>query len=271
MIRIYDPRGIEFEITPENLIGLLMHTDCKRREIQDDLVYAWMGSELMLLPCSSEEFEQAKKFTKLQARKVKANELQEGFTYITKQEEQLVYLGRHLWHEFEGYYGERKGRKGKKQHVFCNLKGKEFRYIKSIPSKIAAILSEHCHDQFSNWVDSYLKTNMAAKIVGWAKKPLSDNWWLRDWSDRWGNRRENEAYVEEGGEFYRVHIRMQYPRNYCKTKEYFLIYYYTHKVNKDGSESEGQPSSGEIKVEDRSIFFDLVAVYDNGLEQEWRT
>jgi len=275
MIRIYDPRGIEFEVTPENLIGLLMHTDCSKREVQGDLVYAWIGTELMLMPCASEEYEAAKNFTKLQAKKVKASELQEGFTYVTKQEEQLVYLGRHMWHEFEGYYSKKKGRNGAKQHVFCNPEGKDFKYITSIPSKIAAVLSEHCHDQFSNWVEAFLKTPWAAKLVGWKRKPLSDNWWLRDWTDQWGGRSRNEAYVELRGEVYAVNIRMEYPWGYhnpadIKGKPLILCYDIGVKVNKDGSSSYDHRGE-ERKVEDRSIFFDLFAVYDNGTEQEWRT
>lgn len=123
MIRIYDPRGIEFEITPENLIGLLMHTDCSRREIQGELVYAWCGKELMLLPCVSEEYEKAKSFTQLQGKKVGARELKEGITYVTKREKHVTYIGRHMWYEIKNHYfssSEPNERVGKKLHIWSH-------------------------------------------------------------------------------------------------------------------------------------------------------
>ena len=39
-IRIYDARGIEFEITPENLIGILTETTCSKRGLDGKFVYA---------------------------------------------------------------------------------------------------------------------------------------------------------------------------------------------------------------------------------------
>jgi hypothetical protein len=63
MIRVHDPRGFEFEITTENLIGILMHTDCLRRGLIGSFVYAWVGPELVLLPTNSEEYKNAVKYT----------------------------------------------------------------------------------------------------------------------------------------------------------------------------------------------------------------
>lgn len=45
MIRIHDPRGFEFEVTCENLIEILMHTDCLRRGLIGQFVYAWFGAD----------------------------------------------------------------------------------------------------------------------------------------------------------------------------------------------------------------------------------
>ena len=33
MIRVYDDRGFEFEITPSNLLFILMNTNCNKREL----------------------------------------------------------------------------------------------------------------------------------------------------------------------------------------------------------------------------------------------
>ncbi len=59
-IRVYDVRGIEFEITPENLIGILMHTNCNKRGLDGTFVYAWRGKDLLLLPTTSEEYQKGK-------------------------------------------------------------------------------------------------------------------------------------------------------------------------------------------------------------------
>jgi len=277
MIRIYDPRGMEFEVTPENLIGLLMHTDCSHREVQGDLVYAWIGTELMLMPCASEEYEKAKNFTKLQAKKVNASELQEGFTYVTKQEEQLVYLGRHMWFETDRYWSRKyRGRYGEKHHIFCDLEGKEFKPIKSVSGQIAAVVDEHCHDQFSIWVDNYLKSPRSAKIVGWAEKSLQDDAWQRFMDDMGMYSRMN-AFVRLGGYSYGVEIKKNWRHaNGGHTTPYYaegatfshLTYNLNYKFDKDGN-VEGMSDHNERCVTDRSGFFQLIAVYENGAEKEW--
>ena len=177
-IRIYDPRGIEFEITAENLVGVLMHTDCSKREIAGDLVYAWCGTELMLLPCCSEEYAGAKKFSELQEKKFSAKELKEGHTYVTKSEEKVVYLGMLDWwtwveHERtdgESYYRRQTVRKHKKsrKHIFVGTErsGWSYNYDKIgenyfkplVPSAVlAAEVSDTPPDNFAFLVDDYLK------------------------------------------------------------------------------------------------------------------
>ena len=78
LIRVYDPRGLEFEIATENLIGVLMHTDCLKRGLIGQFVYAWAGQELVLLPTNSEEYQGAVKYTAGLSKKVKAKELVPG-------------------------------------------------------------------------------------------------------------------------------------------------------------------------------------------------
>src|SRR5512137_226613 len=78
MIRIHDPRGFEFEVTCENLIEILMHTDCLRRGLVGQFVYAWVGPELVLLPTNSEEYQAAAKYTAGLGKKVSAKTLVPG-------------------------------------------------------------------------------------------------------------------------------------------------------------------------------------------------
>ena len=84
MIRVYDPRGIEFEITPDNLIGVLMNSDCSKRGLSGKYVYAWSGTELVLLPTSAEEYDKAGTYTELQSGSIGVKDLVEGCSYKTK-------------------------------------------------------------------------------------------------------------------------------------------------------------------------------------------
>jgi hypothetical protein len=100
MIRIYDERGIEFEITTGNLLFILMTTNCHKRGLEGEFVYAWQGTELVLLPTGCEEYSACVNFTDLQAKKIAAKTLIQGASYKTKDMRNLTYLGRFDYHTF---------------------------------------------------------------------------------------------------------------------------------------------------------------------------
>jgi hypothetical protein len=276
VIRIYDPRGIEFEVTPENLVGLLMHTDCARREVQGDLVYAWCGTELMLLPCSSEEYAAAVNYTKLQGVSLGVADLKEGFTYVTKNEESLVYLGRHMWYETHSPYGKDGKRVGTKQHIFCDLDGKAFKPVKSVSSTIAKQVSDDCHDRYAKWVDTYLKSTEASRIVGWKRRSIPDEDWdrVQKADDFYGM--GFSAYTDITGPVTSAAINKRRPWVRFNSfgiasgdKTAVLCYRPSIIVLEDGSEKYVQHDLGDQIVRDRSAFFYLYAIYENGTEQKW--
>ncbi len=119
-IRVHDPRGFEFEVTPENLISILMETDCNHRALQGKFVYAWSGGDLILLPCGSEVYQEAFKNTSLVTSKFSAKALVVGRSYQTKKDEELVYMGRMPWTTWAGLYEYRKPNKVEtsRNHVF---------------------------------------------------------------------------------------------------------------------------------------------------------
>ena len=58
--RIYDPRGFEFEISIDNLLWLLNYSECvKGKKLTGKFVYSWVGTDLVLLPCDSEEYDES--------------------------------------------------------------------------------------------------------------------------------------------------------------------------------------------------------------------
>ena len=94
-IRVYDPRNFEFEITLANLLFILRECDCsKGKGLEGKFVYAWHGTELILLPENSEDYQNSLNYTDLQGKSVHSRDLIHGATYVTKKQQNLLFLGR---------------------------------------------------------------------------------------------------------------------------------------------------------------------------------
>jgi len=100
-IRVYDPRDFEFEISIDNLLFILQECSAiKGKGLEGELVYAWAGAELVLLPVSSTEYKESCTFTKLQTKKITSKDMVVGCTYLTKKQEKVMYMGRMMWYEW---------------------------------------------------------------------------------------------------------------------------------------------------------------------------
>ena len=70
-IRIYDPRGFEFEISVENLLFILQESSCiKGKGLEGEFVYSWDKSDLVLLPVTSQEYDVSVEFTSMKTMKI---------------------------------------------------------------------------------------------------------------------------------------------------------------------------------------------------------
>lgn len=188
-IRVYDPRGWEFEISVANLLFILQETSSiQGKGLEGEFVYSWDGKELVLLPTCSQEYKQSTEYTKLQAKKVSARDLQVGCAYLTKKQEELIYLGRFDFTEINADtdydYDYRKGRynyrytyemETKKQHIFYDAKNKgvrssyyntnrEFFPLKSMTS-LAMIKSEDQVSDYAEIMDRFNSTYHASAPV----------------------------------------------------------------------------------------------------------
>lgn len=119
MMRIYDPRGFEYEISIDNLSGILHYQDVIKGEFQGEFVYAISGTELILLPVDSEQYKEAVKHTQNKNTKISARDFKPGQMYHTKQGKDVVYLGRYSFNEKKSSHSPffmiyQRG----KQHVF---------------------------------------------------------------------------------------------------------------------------------------------------------
>jgi len=124
-VRVYDPRcgGMEFEITISNLLYILMHDDCTKRELSGEYVYAYSGSDLVLLPVSSENYVKAVESTSLKDMSVKKADLVPGYHYLTKQEAVLMYVGEFYLYDNGSDWGDNGKYQTTKRMVFTVVSG----------------------------------------------------------------------------------------------------------------------------------------------------
>lgn len=97
-VRVYDPRGNEFEISIANLLWILEWGCSKGKLLNGEFVYGWDGSELLLVPIKSPDYIN----DKLNSDKMYTNgwlkpkDLVAGREYVLKgKDETYVYLGKH--------------------------------------------------------------------------------------------------------------------------------------------------------------------------------
>lgn len=96
-IRVFDPRGWEIEISVANLLFILQEcTSTKGKGLEGKFVYSWDGTELVLLPVGCEEYTASTKFSKNQGKKVTKPDMKEGRMYRFKDNDEGIYLGRHV-------------------------------------------------------------------------------------------------------------------------------------------------------------------------------
>lgn len=129
-VRVYDPRGFEFEIDLPNVLTILQEcTSTKGKGLEGSFVYGWDGANLILLPTDSQEYRDANTYTEIQGQTINTKELIPGASYKTKKLKDVVYLGRFEWFEwFEEKYSRKYSRKSgenefvvAKKHVFADL------------------------------------------------------------------------------------------------------------------------------------------------------
>lgn len=160
-IRVWDPRGFEFEITLENMLFILQESNSiKGKGLEGQFVYSWEGKNLVLLPVSSQEYQNSLKFTELKGKKVLPKELVPGYTYETKDQEQLIYLGRFDCvtgdYEFddEVQFG--------KFFVFIDKKGKNV--LKAKVTDIAVVISDTVISTFAELIDNFKNSTDSAYV-----------------------------------------------------------------------------------------------------------
>ncbi len=197
-VRVYDPRDFEFEISVANLLYILSECDCSRgKGLEGKFVYAWDKNELILLPSSSEDYKNSKKFTVLQTQTVKSKELVVGASYLTKKQEVLTYLGRFDYHTV-GHSGYKPEPPLSKKYIFWN--GKDFVALKDLKN-IAAIVQPDAVPDLAELQELYYKSPHGTKVVALTMRDIPQeilnqkpNGWHSSWN--WIYEDGPDVYVE---------------------------------------------------------------------------
>ena len=109
-VRVYDPRGFEFEISVPNLLYILEYANSIRgKGLEGEFVYGWDGTELVLVPTSSEDYKNKDKTEDelYPLECIAPSKLRPGFMYKSKYGE-IVYMGKFDYYD---YNGEKTGKK----------------------------------------------------------------------------------------------------------------------------------------------------------------
>lgn len=145
--RIYDPRNFEFEITIENLLYILENTNSiKGKGLEGKFVYGWNGTELILMPTCSPDYKEIQEYNKAMHNKedIKAKDLIIGATYLNKDNEEWIYMGRfNVYDRWDSW-----SCKGKH---FWFYKNGSFVYYKSMPkNKLIKCINDKCTEQYAD-------------------------------------------------------------------------------------------------------------------------
>ncbi|MGG0793688.1 hypothetical protein ABE137_06740 [Brevibacillus laterosporus] len=199
-VRVYDPRDFEFEITIENLLYILENANSiKGKGLEGDFIYGWDGKELVLIPTGSPDYEEISRFNKVvhDQVKLKGKDLKLGGTYLTKENEDWIYLGRFdKWEtDYDSKYVDEQGytrypyiTKGKAYFFKSKTKyGDGIVPIKSL-NKMISTVSEECADDYAELMDQLEHNSYYSPIdhdkdeyVPYTKEELEKTFENRGW------------------------------------------------------------------------------------------
>lgn len=175
-IRVYDPRGFEFEISIENLLYILDHYDFyKGKGIDGKFVYGWDKTKLVLLPIISSEYNKNIEYSEKRSKNLEETKLFPGYTYLSKNMQKLLYIG-----DFNCYnlYIRYKVEDHKKQrNIFIDLSNNTICFLSK--KNIAEIISTEIPDNFSDYVQIFQDSQYSAPIKSLDLVPNNNGSFIR--------------------------------------------------------------------------------------------
>ena len=222
-VRVYDPRGFEFEITVPNLLFILENTNSiKGKGLEGEFVYGWDGTELVLIPVDSPDY----------AKHVEvANQLNNGTYYMDPKElkigyryklkgeswrNEIIYMGK-----FKEYDRFGKPKSGKKHFFFIDGKTPWLGTATSMKDRIYECLSESPDERYPELLEQMERNTMFSPID--ESKNEYEPITLEEFksADRYSSfRKKNLVHCENAGA---VHIESSY-NFYYRSDDRFDVY-----------------------------------------------
>ena len=161
-IRVFDPRGFEFEITVPNLVHIIENTTItKGGVLEGEFVYAWDGKELVLLPCESLSYQENKKFIEQPLSPLRVRDLEVGKRYIIHTQ----YLGKHDTAIYLGKHENKRDTSRKWFHVWTS-DNDGYTYICDKSAGIAKFkYNEPPVDNINDLIAEYYKSSYGCNVV----------------------------------------------------------------------------------------------------------
>jgi len=221
-IRVYDPRGWEFEISVANLLFILQEcTSTQGKGLEGEFVYSWAGKELVLLPVNSQDYKKSSQFTDIQSLKVTKKDMTLGCLYTAKDQSKLIYIGRYDYIK-RGYYGIEVN----KRHVFYDVDTQKYVGHPGF-TKLAIKESDTPVDNFAELLDDFLNSKYNKKGVEIKFKPIKQKFKDIDDINQW-REPDTHVYLKLDGVFHRVQVNEDY--EYTSREKVSHGYY----ISKDG-------------------------------------
>lgn len=165
-VRVYDPRGFEFEITVPNLLFILENTNSiKGKGLEGEFVYGWDGTELVLIPVDSPDYvKHIEKSNELNDGTyfLDPKELKVGYRYEIKSQsfyDEIIYMGK--FKEYDSY-GEAKP--GKKHFFFRNAEEPYLDTLTSMKDRILECVSESPDERYPELLEQMERNTMLSPI-----------------------------------------------------------------------------------------------------------
>ncbi len=228
-IRVFDPRGFEFEISVANLLFILQECNCdKGKGLEGEFVYAWSGNTLALLPVGCPEYKKCTSFTALQDGSVSAKDMVPGTVYVTKKQQQLLYLGKlHQHNQLNNcsYYDGTSNttwspvfKTPVKLHVFYDIEMKGFVFEKGL-KKLSEQVSPEQHAEFHTRLAEYTNSIHGTAVVDICTREVEN---------------DDPILVTHGNSQYESKVHAEVAYN--SADNVYLVQYTTYSRALDGNE-----------------------------------
>ena len=182
-IRVYDPRGFEFEIDLPNLLFILGNVNCLAgKGLEGEFVYSWDGAKMILLPVGTEEYKNALTYTNLQTKKLTKADMEIGCLYRFKNGDEGIYMGLTEFVSNDYYNSDTDIAYPciKRGHVYYILETKDFRRVTGYTA-LAERVAEEPHPLFVRASRKFKKSDHdCGKIIGHETVPTKSKT-LKGW------------------------------------------------------------------------------------------